>query len=133
MQWSEPEDARKPDRGWRLYVFKGGEVKDTLHLHRQSAYLVGRHEVADLRVRRDDDDDDAAAAMETGKKGVWPCTHATLFCVPPRLRAYHAGAPGGAPLVLEAARRHPVPRAGRARGGGNSQARRQVRVVVCWK
>lgn len=36
--------------GWRLYVFKDGELKDTLHLHRQSAYLVGRHDIADLKV-----------------------------------------------------------------------------------
>lgn len=50
QQWSEPDDARRPERGWRLYVFKGGEVKDTLHLHRQSAYLIGRHDVADLKV-----------------------------------------------------------------------------------
>lgn len=50
-QWSEPDDARRPERGWRLYVFKSGELKDTLHLHRQSAYLIGRHDVADLKVR----------------------------------------------------------------------------------
>jgi smad nuclear-interacting protein 1 len=50
LKWTEPDDARKPDRGWRLYVFKNGEVKDTLHLHRQSAYLIGRHDVADLKV-----------------------------------------------------------------------------------
>lgn len=50
-QWSEPDDARRPERGWRLYVFKNGEIKDTLHLHRQSAYLIGRHDVADLKVR----------------------------------------------------------------------------------
>lgn len=50
LKWSEPDDARLPSRGWRLYVFKRGELKDTLHLHRQSAYLVGRHGVADLKV-----------------------------------------------------------------------------------
>jgi smad nuclear-interacting protein 1 len=50
-QWSEPDDARRPERGWRLYVFKDGEIKETLHLHRQSAYLIGRHDVADLKVR----------------------------------------------------------------------------------
>lgn len=25
LQWSEPADAHKPNAGWRLYVFKGGE------------------------------------------------------------------------------------------------------------
>jgi len=50
LKWTEPDDARKPEKGWRLYVFKEGELKDTLHLHRQSAYLVGRHDVADLKV-----------------------------------------------------------------------------------
>ena len=33
-----------------MYVFKDGELKDTLHLHRQSAYLIGRHDIADLKV-----------------------------------------------------------------------------------
>ena len=50
LKWTEPDDARKPEKGWRLYVFKEGVLKDTLHLHRQSAYLVGRHDVADLKV-----------------------------------------------------------------------------------
>jgi len=50
LKWTEPDDARKPEKGWRLYVFKEGVLKDTLHLHRQSAYLVGRHDVADLKI-----------------------------------------------------------------------------------
>lgn len=51
MKWSEPLDTAKPDRQWRLYVFKGDEMVETLHLHRQSAYLVGRdNRVADIVV-----------------------------------------------------------------------------------
>lgn len=44
LKWSEPLDAAKPDRNWRCYVFQGEALVDTLHLHRQSAYLFGRDE-----------------------------------------------------------------------------------------
>jgi smad nuclear-interacting protein 1 len=38
-----------PDKKWRLYVFKGGEIAETLHMHRQNFYLFGRdHRVADV-------------------------------------------------------------------------------------
>jgi smad nuclear-interacting protein 1 len=51
LKWSEPSEARAPTKRWRLYVFKGGDVIDTLHVHRQSAYLVGREEkIADILV-----------------------------------------------------------------------------------
>jgi len=42
LKYHEPPEARKPLLGWRLYVFKGSEQVDLLHIHRQSAYLVGR-------------------------------------------------------------------------------------------
>ena len=61
LKYHEPPEARKPLLGWRLYVFKGDEQVgalwrcwlvrlleltttrvDLLHIHRQSAYLVGR-------------------------------------------------------------------------------------------
>ncbi|ELU45817.1 smad nuclear interacting protein 1 [Rhizoctonia solani AG-1 IA] len=42
LKYNEPPEARKPVENWRLYVFKGKEQVDLLHLHRQSAYLVGR-------------------------------------------------------------------------------------------
>jgi hypothetical protein len=48
LKWTEPVDAKVPKRGWRLYVFKGDEILETLYLHRQSSYLFGREErVAD--------------------------------------------------------------------------------------
>lgn len=51
LKWSEPPEARKPMKKWRLYVFKADEQIDTLYLHRQSAYLVGRERrVADVPV-----------------------------------------------------------------------------------
>ncbi|KAJ1434484.1 SMAD/FHA domain-containing protein [Ochromonadaceae sp. CCMP2298] len=51
LKWSEPLDSAKPDRQWRLYVFKGEELVETLHIHRQSSYLVGRDDrVADIVV-----------------------------------------------------------------------------------
>lgn len=40
---SEPPEARKPSKRWRLYVFKKGEpFGEPLHIHRQSCYLFGR-------------------------------------------------------------------------------------------
>ena len=42
IKYAEPPEARLPKRRWRFYVFKGDEVLPTLHLHRQSAYLMGR-------------------------------------------------------------------------------------------
>ena len=49
MKWSEPLDAAKPEKQWRLYVFKEGDLVETLHLHRQSSYLLGRdNRVADI-------------------------------------------------------------------------------------
>jgi len=42
MKWSEPPDAAKPTKRWRLYVFKGKEALEPYHIHRQTAYLLGR-------------------------------------------------------------------------------------------
>ena len=42
LKFVEPDDARTPTHRWRLYVFKGEEQIETLHVHRQSAFLVGR-------------------------------------------------------------------------------------------
>jgi len=42
LKYNEPPEARRPLVGWRLYVFKGDEQVDLLHIHRQSAYLIGR-------------------------------------------------------------------------------------------
>ncbi|KAF7365039.1 SMAD/FHA domain-containing protein [Mycena venus] len=49
LKYNEPPEARKPILAWRLYVFKGSEQVELLHIHRQSAYLFGRHRlVADV-------------------------------------------------------------------------------------
>ena len=49
LKWSEPTDAAKPTKRWRLYVFKGKEALEPYHIHRQSAYLLGRERrVADI-------------------------------------------------------------------------------------
>ncbi len=42
IKYSEPPEARKPKKRWRLYPFKGEEQLKVLHLHRQSAFLMGR-------------------------------------------------------------------------------------------
>jgi len=51
LKFTEPIDAAKPSQLWRFYVFKGDEIIETLYLHRQSAYLLGRDDrVADLLI-----------------------------------------------------------------------------------
>jgi len=51
IKYAEPPEARLPKKRWRFYVFKGEEVLPTLHLHRQSAYLIGRdRKVCDLPI-----------------------------------------------------------------------------------
>ncbi|KAK9499008.1 hypothetical protein O3M35_003530 [Rhynocoris fuscipes] len=51
IKYSEPAEARKPKRRWRLYPFKGDDVLPTLYIHRQSAYLIGRdRNIVDLPV-----------------------------------------------------------------------------------
>lgn len=51
LKFTEPPEARVPTKRWRLYVFKNGETLETLHIHRNSAYLIGRErKVADVLV-----------------------------------------------------------------------------------
>ena len=51
VKYSEPPEAKKPKRRWRFYVFKGEETMPVLHLHRQSAYLLGKdRKVADIPI-----------------------------------------------------------------------------------
>ncbi|KAK7056941.1 hypothetical protein VNI00_002659 [Paramarasmius palmivorus] len=51
LKYNEPPEARKPILNWRLYVFKGSEQVELLHVHRQSAYLIGRDRlVADIAI-----------------------------------------------------------------------------------
>ncbi|KAK4051654.1 hypothetical protein OIV83_002794 [Microbotryomycetes sp. JL201] len=51
LKYNEPPEARKPTKNWRLYCFKGREQVDLFHVHRQSAYLIGRDRiVADIPV-----------------------------------------------------------------------------------
>ncbi|KAL1924495.1 uncharacterized protein VTP21DRAFT_4149 [Calcarisporiella thermophila] len=51
LKYHEPPEARKPDSKWRLYVFKDKEMLDTLHIYRQSAFLIGRERlVVDIPV-----------------------------------------------------------------------------------
>ena len=51
VKYNEPPEARKPKKKWRLYPFKGDEVLPVLHLHRQSAFLLGRErKVTDIPI-----------------------------------------------------------------------------------
>ncbi|WWC91657.1 uncharacterized protein L201_006603 [Kwoniella dendrophila CBS 6074] len=45
VKYNEPSEARKPTKNWRLYVFKGSEQVDLIHIYRQSCYLIGRDEI----------------------------------------------------------------------------------------
>ncbi|CAH0514763.1 unnamed protein product [Peronospora belbahrii] len=49
IKFSEPPEARQPTKRYRLYVFKEDKNIATLHVHRKSAFLVGRDSaVADI-------------------------------------------------------------------------------------
>lgn len=51
IKYAEPPEARKPKKRWRLYPFKGEESMKVMHIHRQSAYLLGRdRRVADIPI-----------------------------------------------------------------------------------
>ncbi|PIK50237.1 putative smad nuclear-interacting protein 1-like [Apostichopus japonicus] len=51
IKYNEPPEARKPKRKWRFYIFKGDKEMPCLHVHRQSAYLLGRdRKIADIPV-----------------------------------------------------------------------------------
>lgn len=42
LKYSVPLDSAKPNRMWRLYVFKDEKIIETFHLHRQATFLMGR-------------------------------------------------------------------------------------------
>lgn len=44
LKYHEPPEARKPppSRAWRMYVFKGSEIMDTIELSQRSCWLFGR-------------------------------------------------------------------------------------------
>mmetsp|Transcript_9808 Transcript_9808/g.13610 ORF Transcript_9808/g.13610 Transcript_9808/m.13610 type:complete len:302 (-) Transcript_9808:1680-2585(-) len=49
LKFTEPADAVAPRDRWRIYVFKDNNITETLHIHRQSAFLVGRiKEICDV-------------------------------------------------------------------------------------
>ncbi|KAI9790097.1 MAG: hypothetical protein M1816_005567 [Peltula sp. TS41687] len=51
LKYHEPAEARKPapDAGWRLYVFKGADLLETIELGSRSCWLFGRERtVADF-------------------------------------------------------------------------------------
>ena len=51
IKYNEPPEARKPKKHWRFYPFKGDTTLPVLHLHRQSAFLLGRdRRVADIPI-----------------------------------------------------------------------------------
>lgn len=51
IKYNQPEEARKPKTRWRLYPFKDGESLPVLHIHRMSAYLLGRdRKIVDIPV-----------------------------------------------------------------------------------
>jgi hypothetical protein len=53
LKFREPPEARAPAHTyWRLYVFKGKEELETLHIAKQSAYLIGRNaDICDIVIQ----------------------------------------------------------------------------------
>jgi hypothetical protein len=53
LKFREPPEARAPaNTYWRLYVFKGKEELETLHIAKQSAYLIGRNaDICDIVIQ----------------------------------------------------------------------------------
>lgn len=51
LKFNEALDASVPDKKWRLYVFDGDNLKETLHIHRETSFLIGKDvRVADIIV-----------------------------------------------------------------------------------
>lgn len=52
LKYTVPPESADPDRRWRMYIFKNGELSgEPLPLHRSPFYMFGRdHKVADVRV-----------------------------------------------------------------------------------
>ncbi|XP_069478749.1 smad nuclear-interacting protein 1 [Ambystoma mexicanum] len=51
IKYSEPPESRIPKKRWRLYPFKNDDVLPVMYIHRQSAYLLGRHrKIADIPI-----------------------------------------------------------------------------------
>lgn len=49
LKFSEPLDTALPSREWRLYVFKGDSIVESIHIDKKPAYLFGRDpRVADI-------------------------------------------------------------------------------------
>ncbi|KAI6244736.1 Smad nuclear-interacting protein [Erysiphe necator] len=45
LKYHEPIEARKPTKDeWRMYVFKGSDILETIELNRKSCWLVGREQ-----------------------------------------------------------------------------------------
>lgn len=42
LKFTEPAEAALPDKDWRLYVYKGEDLLEKLHIHRRSCFLLGR-------------------------------------------------------------------------------------------
>lgn len=42
VKYAEPPEARRPKRKWRLYPFKNDQSLNTIYIHRQSCFLIGR-------------------------------------------------------------------------------------------
>ena len=51
LKFSEALESSVPAKMWRLYVFDGDDLKDTLHIHREASYLIGKDvRVADILI-----------------------------------------------------------------------------------
>jgi smad nuclear-interacting protein 1 len=52
LKFTEPYEAALPIQHWRLYVYRGNDLLETLHIHRKSCFLFGRDDrIADIPIR----------------------------------------------------------------------------------
>jgi smad nuclear-interacting protein 1 len=78
LKFQEPPDARTPNTQWRLYVFKDDKEIATLHIAKQSAYLLGRNaDIADIHLEHPSISSQHAVlqyrAVPSGDKGALSC------------------------------------------------------------
>ena len=49
LKFNEPLDAAVATKQWRLYVFKGESIVESIHIHKKSVFIIGRDKrVADI-------------------------------------------------------------------------------------
>jgi smad nuclear-interacting protein 1 len=88
LKFVEPFEAHVPDKNWRVFVYKGNDIIETLHIHRKSCYLIGKDErVADIQVLHGSCSQQHAVIQfrETEKKAIVDGEKTTVKVIKPYL------------------------------------------------